>query len=124
MEKSENKSKSWLSRLKYLKIRRQTSRINCNNEVNLQRNLSTGDNGNLSTRQTFHLHRRNSFQRTIVNMHNRMKSVFRQNRNSSSVRYPCEYSIPSSNMNSRVSRNFGIFVYIYGTLSTSNLICR
>lgn len=102
MEKMDNKSKSWLSRLKYLKLNRQTSKINCNNESNLQRNLSAVDNGDLSTHRTLHLQRRNSFQRTLVNMQNRMKSVFRQNGNNSNMRYPRE----SLNTNSRVSRNF------------------
>lgn len=102
MEKSDNKSKSWLSRLKYLKIRRQTSSISCNNEANLQRNLSTGDSENLSSMCYLHFQRRNSFRRTIVNMHNRIKNVFKHNRNIN-LRHPNERLIPNSNMNSQVS---------------------
>lgn len=109
MEKSDN-SKTWLSRLKYLKIIRRsssTSRLNCTNAEHLQqRNLSTNDNGNLSARHPSHFQRKNSFRRSIINMHNHLKNVFRHNTNSSGVRHTSESSTPSSSqVNSRVSQN-------------------
>lgn len=106
----EKKSNNWLSRLKYLKIRRRNSsnsRINCTNEDNLQqRHLSTFDNGNLSTRHTSRLQRRSSFQRSIINIQCLVRNVFRPSRDYSGMGHPGENSHPSSShMNSRVSRN-------------------
>lgn len=107
MEKSDKKSRNWLSRLKYLKLRRQSSscsKINCSNEENIQRNLSAGDNANLPSRHTLHFQRRSSFRKTINNVQNRVRNAFRRTMGSS--RHPSDYSLPSSHMNSRVRRNW------------------
>lgn len=105
MEKREKKSKNWLTRLKYLKIRPRSSscsRINYTNEDNLQRNLSSADNGNLS-RHTFHFQRRNSFRKAITNMHNRMRNVFKHSRNNVNMINQNDFSVTPPHTNSRVS---------------------
>lgn len=103
----EKKSKSWLSRLKYFKMRKRsssTSRINCLNEENShQRSLSTFDNEN--ARHTSHFRRRNSFRQSIINIPKHVKNIFRNKSNSSTVGFPNE--APNlSHINSRVSEAY------------------
>lgn len=117
METSDNKSKNWLSRLKFLKIRRQSSscsRINSMNqregsllssinEDNLQRNLSVGDNGNLWAGNPLQFQRMNGFRKSLTKMQKRVRNVFRHGNNNSNLRNSGDFSVTPLHTNSRVS---------------------
>ncbi|KAJ8977190.1 hypothetical protein NQ317_018073 [Molorchus minor] len=88
-----NKTKSWIYRLRHLKIRRR-SVDNINNEdlarVVYRRSLSSYDTDNANNSST-HI----SFRKSLRKMHTRVKNVFRNSHNSKHTVHISSFSAPS-----------------------------